>query len=83
VHLVNDSLRRVEAQSKRHTHVTCILAICIKAMNVTLRYSHVHDWLLVNNMCKTRSHHTHECDAYTYLEVLDAVPEEIHLRKQG
>jgi hypothetical protein len=32
---------------------------------------------------KARGHHAHECDAHTYLDVLDLIPEEIHLRKQG
>jgi hypothetical protein len=32
---------------------------------------------------KARNHHAHEYDAHTYLDVLDLIPEEIHLRKQG
>jgi hypothetical protein len=32
---------------------------------------------------QARDHHAHECDAYTYLEVLEQFPEEISLRKQG
>ena len=40
--------------------------------------------IFLQTICaKARSHHVHEYDAHTYLEVLDPIPEEIHLRKQG
>ena len=32
---------------------------------------------------KARDHHAHECDAYTYLVVLELTREEESLRKQG